>query len=88
MRVPCHLDLFHTRRGEQKSALNPDAVRGNPANGKTGIGAAFTQAHDSALKNLNTLAVAFDDAGMYPDPVPGLEFRNIRIRFAFRDDGY
>ncbi len=61
---------------QEEGAFDADAVGTNAANGEVFFDAAAAFAHDDALKDLDAFAVAFDDADMDADAVPGFECRD------------
>ena len=76
-------DFFQARRVHEKGALDSDAVGTNTANGKCGFDAAAAFSHDDALKNLNTLTVAFDNADVDTHTITRADLGDIFFKFSF-----
>ncbi len=85
--MPRHFNLLEARRLKQEGTFDANPVRCDAANGKTRVRAPLALAHHSSLKDLDALAVAFDDAHVHFDAVAGPEFRNFRFRFALAECG-
>src|SRR6478735_2764372 len=80
-----NLDLVDARRVDQEGALDADAMRGDAANREVFIHAAGTAANNDAFKNLDALAVPFDDLRMHANGVSGAEGRHLRLELLFFD---
>lgn len=58
------LDLLNSRRAEQESPFNANAIGSDSTNGEVGLITAIAQANNPATDKLDSLALAFDDTEM------------------------
>jgi hypothetical protein len=62
-----------------ENALDANAA-GNFTHGKGGVGGAFAKPDNIALENLDAFLLAFNDAHVYLDGVPGFEAGQIHAQ--------
>src|SRR5699024_9411291 len=76
--VAHNLELCNVRGVYRERLLNANTV-GNTAHGNRLIDARVLLVHDNALKNLNTLAVAFLDLRVYLNGITDLKLRQVAL---------
>jgi hypothetical protein len=78
--VPSDLDSLNARRMQGKCSFHPDAVRRYAPDCEVGVGAApLADAHDRATHQLDSFAVAFNDAETDFDVVPNSQVGQVRL---------
>jgi hypothetical protein len=85
MPVPQYFDFFQAGRLEKKRAFYADPVGGNAPHGKVAVDTLAPDAYHDALKHLDTLAVALDNARVHAHSVSGPDLGNVRVGFHVLD---
>jgi hypothetical protein len=84
--VPHHFDLVDPGRMIQKGTLYSNAMGSDPADGKQFVDAAPLDGNHDTLKNLNTLAVSFDNTDVDVNGIARPELGSIVAQLLYRLD--